>query len=184
MEFHHHPDNIIYLRSDQGDYHDALANFLLDIAAAGLTYSGLPVGAQELRYIPGTGVLAYKNGDQEFVGLETPELQAILANIDTIKNAQAKREAASRTVAPTEPTEAERTSQRIEAALAYLSKTDGMAVRQLLGGEAMPAAVKAARDKAYAMVPAEHQISIPKVLAPSESQEGEALEGTSNEETT
>lgn len=48
MQFHHHPDGLIYLRTDHGVYEDTVEHFEQDAGS----YSGLPPGMIERRYEP------------------------------------------------------------------------------------------------------------------------------------
>lgn len=48
--FHHHPDGLIYIRDDQTEYRDTVANFVSD---SGRPYVGLPSGFIERFYDPG-----------------------------------------------------------------------------------------------------------------------------------
>lgn len=50
LEFHHHPDGIIYVKNGIDVYQDTLENFTLDIAP--LKYDGLPQNCGERLFVP------------------------------------------------------------------------------------------------------------------------------------
>ncbi|HYG91211.1 MAG TPA: hypothetical protein VD978_33710 [Azospirillum sp.] len=90
MQFHHHPDNLIYLRGAR-TYMAQVAEFAADLVACGLpAYAGLPEGATERRYDGGRHLVGY--GERGFEDAEPwPEGDAYLAALDALLAARAAR---------------------------------------------------------------------------------------------
>lgn len=61
-KFHHHPDDVIYIRSISGDYVADLPTFEADLEALQLpAYPGLPEGYRERRYDGARHILLTRN---------------------------------------------------------------------------------------------------------------------------
>ncbi|MGE5476573.1 MAG: hypothetical protein ACM3Q1_07965 [Bacteroidales bacterium] len=92
-EFHHHPDGVIYLRSDAGIYAASPEDFSADLAACGLPpYAGLPAGFRERRYLPGILHAVY-SADSQDGGGDWPEGERYLAAQPQLMAAAARRAA-------------------------------------------------------------------------------------------
>jgi len=90
-EFHHHPDGIIYVRTEAAVYAASLAEFGEDLAACGLPpYAGLPDGTRERRYLPGLLHAVYTADTQMDAG-PWPDGDAYLAAVAQLLAAQAER---------------------------------------------------------------------------------------------
>lgn len=94
-EFHHHPDDVVYLRGEGASYVEAPAGFRADCAACGLpAYAGLPEDVRERRYLPGRLHAVYTANTQA-AGGDWPEGDLYLAAVAALAAAQAAREAAN-----------------------------------------------------------------------------------------
>lgn len=94
--YHHHPDNWIYVRTVDGVYQDTPENFALDYGSAAPV---LPPAFNERYYEPGVMHELRDNGDGTVSdvprnvpqGLVFPKADAIIAAFDAIMTAQAIR---------------------------------------------------------------------------------------------
>jgi len=95
IEFHHHPDNVIYLRGQNGVYAADRATFDADLAALAVpVYSGLPAGRIERRYERGDAHVRHLlfDGVSQFAGEEPwVEGDAIVARYVDLLARQAAR---------------------------------------------------------------------------------------------
>lgn len=67
-QFHHHPDGLLYMRTDSGIYAATVEQFELD---SGLPYEGLPDGIKERRYTQGHSHIVMTDADTQ-VGRDVP----------------------------------------------------------------------------------------------------------------
>lgn len=91
-QYHHHPDGIIFIRTDAGTYFDSIDNFEIDLGAQ---YPGLPSGFNERRYTPGIEHVLSNGSSAEPQPLAWPEGDAYIAAYDDLVAAKAAREAAA-----------------------------------------------------------------------------------------
>lgn len=93
-EFHHHPDGIIYVRTEAAVYAASLAEFGEDLAACGLPpYVGLPPGYRERRYSPGV-IRALYTADSQHADEDWTDGDAYLAAANALVAARTLRLAA------------------------------------------------------------------------------------------
>jgi len=94
IQYHHHPDGLIYVRGEQAGYMDTLENFARDYGHAA---PALPVGMVECIYEPG-GRHVYFDAKQNAHPLEheanSAEHEAICVKLDDLLTAQSRRVAA------------------------------------------------------------------------------------------
>lgn len=151
MEFHHHPDNLIYIRCPEGDYKDTLENFQRDCASIGVSYVGKG-DVEEVRYVPGIGRLSYKQGNQKFDIPVCTECETILSHLDEFIEAQELRKIADTPV----PTEEDKRHNNISDALTLLMSTNWIVLRNIEYGIPIPPAIIASRKKAYDTIPEDY----------------------------
>lgn len=161
-EFHHHPDDLIFIRHPEGDYCDSLENFLKDASAVGIPYRGKG-DSEEIRYRSDRGRIAFKDGNQIFERERCEECETILANREALLQAKARREAEAQT-ASTRAIDQDPEYARRQRALQLLKDTDWMVLREMTTSIPVPPAIKDARKKAYELLPVDYHIDIPKVL--------------------
>ena len=91
VEYHHHPDNVIYVRDGGASYMDTPENFAKDFGAPA---PALPEGMIECIYEPG-GRHVYFDKKQNAHSLEgvadSAEHEAVCRALDALLAAQAKR---------------------------------------------------------------------------------------------
>lgn len=81
QNFHHHPDGLIYVRTDAGIYCDSVENFALDL---GQPYPGLPEGFDERYYEPGVKHCLSTRTSAVPQELSWPEGDAYIAAYDSL----------------------------------------------------------------------------------------------------
>jgi hypothetical protein len=89
-QYHHHPDDLIYVRTDKATYSDTVTNFALDFERGW----PLPCGIIELLYEDGAMPrhLQFDVGGNQFAGgLPFPFGDEAIAAIDALLAAQARR---------------------------------------------------------------------------------------------
>lgn len=89
LHIHQHPDGLIYLRTDAGNYVATLAEFEQDYGAP---FPVLPDGFTERYYRPGKKHNVQNERGVEGLPLPWPEGDAILAAFDTLAAKQQARE--------------------------------------------------------------------------------------------
>jgi len=92
FEFHHHPDGLIYLRTEAATYVEDLPGFAADAAACGLPPYDTDLGGfRERRYEPGAFHRLYTADSQFPAPADWPAGDAYLAAVDALVLAQAAR---------------------------------------------------------------------------------------------
>jgi hypothetical protein len=101
-QYHHHPDNLIYVRTANAVYSDTVANFALDFGRIW----PLPEGTGEILYedAPKARHVVFDQAGNQLAGkLPFPFGDAAIAAIDTLLASQAKRKAAAEEAAKPPP---------------------------------------------------------------------------------
>jgi hypothetical protein len=96
--FQHHPDDLIFVRTEAGTYMDTIANFQTDYSSS---YPGLPNGYIGRYYEPGVSHYVTTGDTAVSEALSWAEGDAYIAAYDTLVAAKAAREAAAATAALT-----------------------------------------------------------------------------------
>lgn len=87
--FQHHPDGLVFIRTDQGIYMDTVANFEIDF---GESYPGLPDGFIGRYYEPDVNHYVHADDTAVSQGLNWLEGNAYISAYDTLVAAKADRE--------------------------------------------------------------------------------------------
>jgi hypothetical protein len=88
MQYHRHPDNLIFIRGGEETYCDTLANFEIDYGGPA---PGLPEGFNEQFYEPGTRHF-FANGNEALpLPLEWVEGDLIISALPALLDIQARR---------------------------------------------------------------------------------------------
>lgn len=89
--FQHHPDGIIFVRTNSGIYSDTIVNFQSD---SGINYSGLLDGYIGQYYEPGISHYLHTINSATPQGLNWPEGDAYIAAYDSLMAVKKARETA------------------------------------------------------------------------------------------
>lgn len=155
MELHHFEHDHIRIEGHGVIYEAPLAEFLVDAAALGLSYTGKG-DADELLYQTGKGRLAYKNGNMRFEGPECLECEGCIAYVDQLAALKEERE---------KRVEAEAFNIDVEAvARGFLAATHWVVLREDEVGTPIPPAIADARQRAYKILTEASIPLIPKEL--------------------
>lgn len=91
--FHHHPDDLVYIRTESGYYLDTPENFALDMSGV---YSGVPSGYIERYYEPGVSHQLRTSYSADPQNLSWAEGDAYISGYSTIvSNKEARISGAS-----------------------------------------------------------------------------------------
>jgi hypothetical protein len=161
---HYHPDNLIYIRTNDGTYIDTPENFMLDY---GSPYPALPEGFNEEFYEPNVKryIVNHKTGEYKPRGMPFAFGDDVISKFPIIVNNKASRSVVS---IPLE-------TQRAQALAAIDGKAGAVRSRYITiaGGQEATYLMKASQSKAFkdAGYPIENIASYPLVKAEADATE-------------